>query len=104
MNRYANASPKQGEGVFDAVPIAGGRLIPGRNVDRIDIDAGLAELKACGYSDERTTMVVDFALARWRRGEEAAAERLATDSDFYGIDFTCWRRVLAAALAKAVQP
>lgn len=29
-------------------------LIPGHNVDRVDIAAGLRELAACGYDDPRT--------------------------------------------------
>jgi hypothetical protein len=39
------------------------------------------------------------ALMRWARGEEAAAERGAIDGSFHGIDYTSWRRVLAAARA-----
>lgn len=76
-------------------------LISGVNVDRIDIDAGIRELKACGYTDERTIMVIDFALARWARGEEEQAQRGAIDKNFYGISLTCWIRVLAAARASA---
>jgi hypothetical protein len=76
-------------------------LIPGRNVDRVDVAAGMRELTACGFTEPRTRMVVEYALARWARGEEEAAERGAIDPTFHGIDLTSWRRVLAAALASA---
>lgn len=51
-------------------------LITGHNVDPVDIKA---------------------------RGEEQQAERGAIDQGFHGITFTCWRRVLAAAVASGVQ-
>ena len=75
--------------------------IPGYNVDRIDVAAGLRELKACGYSEPETVMVIEFALMRWARGEEEAAQRGAIDRSFHGINLTCWMRVLAAAQAHA---
>jgi len=74
---------------------------PGVNLDNVDIAAGLEELKVCGYEDECTIMVITYALQRWQRGEEEAAERGAIDASFYGINFTSWRRVLAAAMAAA---
>lgn len=76
-------------------------LIPGHNVDRIDVAAGLRELSAADFSDPYTTEVIEHALMRWMRGEEEQAERGATDRSFYGIDITSWRRVLAAARAAA---
>lgn len=75
--------------------------IAGHDVDRIDVAAGLRELKACGYDDARTTMVIEHALMRWARGEEEAAQRGAIDPTFHGINLTCWLRVLAAARAHA---
>lgn len=72
---------------------------PGHNVDRVDVAAGLRELKACGYDDMHTTMVIEHALMRWARGEEEAAQRGAIDSSFHGINLTCWIRVIAAARA-----
>lgn len=72
-------------------------LIPGRNVDRINVGAGLKELASCGYSEPNTSMVVQHALMRWERGEEVQAERLAIDQGFFGIDLGSWYRVLAAA-------
>jgi hypothetical protein len=71
----------------------------GRNLDRIDVASGLRELGACGYSEPHTAMVIEYALKRWARGEEDAAERGAIDRSFHGIDLTSWMRVLAAARA-----
>lgn len=76
-------------------------LVVGHNVDRIDVAAGLRELTACGYDEAETRMVIEYALNRWARGEEEAAERGAIDQNFCGISLTCWRRVLAAAMASA---
>lgn len=76
-------------------------LIPGHNVDRIDVAAGVKELLACGYADAFTQLVIQHALMRWARGEEEAAQRGAIDRNFHGITLTCWYRVLAAAKAKA---
>lgn len=45
------------------------RRIPGYDVDRVDVAAGLRELRECGHDDPKTTMVVEYALARWARGE-----------------------------------
>jgi hypothetical protein len=70
-------------------------------VDRIDIPAGLRELAVIGYSEPRTIMVIEYALRRWARGEEAEAERGAIDQSFHGISPVCWIRVLAAAMAGA---
>lgn len=74
---------------------------PGYNVDRVDMAAGLRELTACGYDAPETTMVIEYALMRWSRGEEEAAQRGAIDRDFHGISLTCWLRVLAAARSAA---
>lgn len=75
--------------------------VPGYNVDRIDVAAGLRELKTCGYDEPETVMVIEYALRRWARGEEEAARRGAIDRSFHGINLTCWLRVLAAAMAYA---
>lgn len=45
--------------------------------------------------------VLEYALRRWARGEEEAAQRGAIDPTFHGIRLTCWLRVLAAAMAGA---
>lgn len=76
-------------------------LIPGYNVDKIKVEAGLLELRKCGYDEARTIMVIDYALKRWMRGEEEQAQRAAIDKTFHGIDLTSWVRVLAAARAGA---
>ncbi|MFL0579571.1 hypothetical protein [Dietzia sp. 179-F 9C3 NHS] len=73
--------------------------VPGYDVDRVDIDAGLRKLRALGFHDRKTTMVIQYALQRNARGEEAAAEKGAIDRSFHGIDLTSWRMVLAAARA-----
>jgi len=78
-------------------------LIPGHNVDRVDVAAGMAELSAIGWPNDgnniETRCVVEYALQRWARGEEEAAKRGAIDRTFHGIPYTCWVRVLAAARA-----
>ena len=78
-----------------------GPKIPGYNVDKIDVEAGLQALQDCGYDEPFTVEVVAYALQRWARGEEAAAERGAIDRSFHGIDLTSWYRVIAAAQAAA---
>lgn len=79
-------------------------LIPGVNVDLIDNTSGLRELTTCGYDDVRTAWVINHALDRWKRGEEEAAQRMAIDKNFHGIDLTSWTRVLAAARVGAGAP
>ncbi len=76
-------------------------LTPGVNVDRIEVSAGLRELTACGCDEAETRMVIEYALMRWARGEEEAAQRGAIDPNWHGISLTCWCRVLAAAMAAA---
>ena len=83
----------------------------GVNLDPIDVEAGMRRLIALGWDaekDARTFAVIQYALQRWARGEEAAAERLAiahgeTDPEFTAaaIDLTSWRIVLASAMAGA---
>lgn len=81
--------------------VNGARMTPGYNVDKLDIVAGLRELEACGYDDEHTRMVIQYALQRHARGEEAAAQRGAIDKNFHGVNLTSWNRILAAAMAGA---
>lgn len=82
----------------------GNGLVPGHNVDKLDVPAGLRELAACGYTEPETVMVIEYAMRRWMRGEEEQAERGAIDASFHGVNFVSWRRVLAAAMAGATQP
>ena len=77
------------------------RIVPGHNVDRIDVAAGLRELATCGYDDPKTVMVITYALQRWARGEEEAAQRGAIDRSFHGINLVCWIRAVSAARAHA---
>lgn len=86
--------------------IASENLIAGVNVDRLDIAAGMRELSACGYPTTETERhaVIQYALMRWSRGEEYAAQRGAIDASFHGIDLTSWIRVLSAAIAEASTP
>lgn len=78
-------------------------LIPGVNVDRVDVQAGMRALVECGYPATETErhMVIAYALRQWARGEEEAAQRGAIDKSFHGIDLTSWIRVLASARAAA---
>lgn len=80
-------------------------FVPGANVDRIDVAAGMRELVACGYPETEWErhMVIEHALQRWKRGEEEAAQRGATDHTFHGIGVIAWIRVVAAARAAAEQ-
>ena len=75
--------------------------VPGYNVDRINVAAGLRELATIGYTEPKTRMVIEYALMRWARGEEEQAQKGAIDRSFHGINLTCWLRVLAAAMAGA---
>lgn len=77
-------------------------LIPGYNVDRIDIDAGVREAHKCGYDDYQAQVVVEYMLARWKRGEEAGAQR--TWLSYYPNDLTSFYRIVAAARAEAERP
>lgn len=76
-------------------------LVVGRNVDRVDIAAGLKELKACGYTEAETVEVIKYALQRWSKGEEDKAQKMAIDKTFHGIDLTSFTRVIAAAISSA---
>lgn len=73
-------------------------LIPGVNVDRVDVAAGLKFGAAFGYDDAESQMVLEYALMRWRRGEEDGADRTALSG---GVDLTSWRAVVAAAVVAA---
>ncbi len=71
-------------------------LEPGRNVDRVDIAAGLRLAAAFGYNDPESRMVLEYALRRHSRGEEDGAQRTALSG---GVDLTTWYAVLAAAVS-----
>lgn len=71
---------------------------PRPNVDKVDVAAGVAEAQKAGYTSPEHLMVIEYALMRHLRGEEEGAERSALSG---GIDFTSWRRILAAAIVAA---
>lgn len=71
-------------------------LIPGVNVDKIDVAAGMAEAASIGYNDPQSQMVAEYALMRWRRGEEDGAVQTFLS---HGIDLTSAYRIVAAGQA-----
>lgn len=86
----------------NTLPLTAGTIlgpkVPGYNVDRIDVDAGLRMLNTMSYT-AKTWMVIQYALLCWARGEEARAEKNAIDRTFYGVSLTEWYMILAAARA-----
>jgi len=80
---------------------SGAPLVPGYNVDKVDVAAGVARAVQLGYGSPEHQMVAEYALMRHARGEEDGAERSALSG---GIDFTSWRVILAEAVAKASAP
>jgi hypothetical protein len=81
----------------------GADLVPGVNLDRIDVASGMDMLDSLGDFSPETRTVIAYALRRWAKGEETAAQRGAIDPGFHGIDLTAWLMVLAAAMAGAVE-
>lgn len=79
----------------------GNKLVPGVNADKINVQAGLAELRVCGYDHPNTFMLIEYCLNRWAKGEEELAQKTAMATDLNGINYTSWLRVLAAARANA---
>jgi hypothetical protein len=74
-------------------------LVPGTNVDRVDVAAGLKKAAELGYDDPMAQMVAEYALMRHRRGEEDGAER--TWLSEYPHDLTSWKAILASAVTAA---
>lgn len=74
-------------------------LIPGVNVDRVDVAAGMQMAARLGYNDATAQMVIEYALMRHRRGEEEGAER--TWLWQFPNDLTSWKAILAHAVAAA---
>lgn len=74
----------------------GNPLEPGRNVDKVDVAAGVKRGIALGFDDATALMVVEYALMRWKRGEEDGAER--TFLREYPAHLTSWRVILAEAI------
>ena len=75
----------------------GAALVPGRNVDKVDVAAGMRQAAKSGYKSPYEQMVVEYALMRHARGEEAGAER--TWISYYPRNLTSWYMILAAAVA-----
>jgi hypothetical protein len=86
------------EGAPSALVLPGVPLVPGYNVDRVDVAAGMARGVILNYRSPEHQMVIEYALMRHARGEEDGAERSALSG---GINFTSWRVILAAAVASA---
>ena len=81
---------------FDGRP-----LTPGVNVDKLDLEAGMAMASKQGFiNDGNDRMVVEYALQRHARGEEEGAERTWM-SHFGKHNLEGWRMTLAAAMAGA---
>ena len=76
--------------------INGQRLVPGRNVDKVDIAAGVRFAARFGYGSPVHRMVIEYALMRHARGEEDGAEKTALHE---GIDLTSWYAIRACAVA-----
>lgn len=74
-------------------------LIPGYNIDRVDVSAGLRMAAQLGYTDNKAQMVIEYALVRHRRGEEGGAER--TWVSYFPHDLTSWKTILAKAITAA---
>jgi hypothetical protein len=74
-------------------------LVPGHNVDKLDIAAGMREAAVMGFDDAQSQMVAQYALQRWARGEEDGAIKTARIDG--GIDLTSLYRMVAAAVAAA---
>lgn len=78
--------------------VPSGERVPGHNVDRVDVEAGMEMAEFFGYGSPQYQMVVEYALMRHARGEEADAERSAMSG---GIDLTSWYAIKAVAILSA---
>ena len=78
----------------------GAPRVPGWNVDKLDIAAGLRQAVSFGYDSQTFQMAIVYALQRHARGEEDGAQRTALNE---GLDLTSWYAILAAAMAGAAQ-
>ena len=70
---------------------------PYPNVDKVNVAAGIDAGTELGFDSATDEMVVQYALLRWARGEEAGAE--ATFLRYFPHDLTAWRMIIAAAVA-----
>lgn len=74
--------------------------VPGYNVDRVNVAAGLAQAVLFGYTGPESRMLVEYALMRHAKGEEDGAQKTALGG---GISLTAWYAILAAAITTAEQ-
>lgn len=74
----------------------GAPLVPGVNVDPVDVGAGMRAAATLGYGDWQAQMVVEHALLRHKRGEEKSAMDLWLSE--YPRDLTSWYAILATAV------
>jgi hypothetical protein len=74
--------------------------IPGYNVDRVDVGAGMDQAYKFGYTSPEHQTVTEYALMRHARGEEDGAQKTALGG---GISLTAWYAILACAITTAEQ-
>ncbi len=74
-------------------------LVPGHTVDRVDVAAGMEFAAKLGYNGPTAQMIVEYALMRHARGEEAGAQR--TWLSYFPRDLTSWTAILARAITAA---
>jgi hypothetical protein len=74
--------------------------IPGYNVNRVGVGAGMDQAYKFGYTSPEHQTVTEYALMRHARGEEDGAQATALGG---GISLTAWYAILAAAITTAEQ-
>jgi len=74
------------------------KLVPGVNVDPVDIEAGLVLANSLGYRTNGEISTVYRCLSMWAEGEEAKADSLFAQT--FRHELTVWRRILAHAIVK----
>lgn len=72
-------------------------MVPGYNVDRINVKNGLQSAVNLGYSDWKSQMEIEYALNRWAKGEEELAQKSMLSA---GIDLTSIYVILAHAMVE----
>jgi hypothetical protein len=78
----------------------GEELVPGRNVDRLNIAAGLDFAAfALDYDSLEDEMITELSLTLWARGEEELADKNWVY--YHPHELTSWRMILAHAIATA---
>jgi hypothetical protein len=80
--------------------LMGEELIPGRNVDVVNVAAGLDFAVELGYESAEDEMVTQYSLNLWARGEEDRADRNWVH--YHPHDLTQWRMIIATAVATPI--